>query len=225
MGAGPTADGSPVPHPTHPAPYAALLVAVAGLLSVIMAGTGGTAAGTPSEGQDGSAPCPTPSPWYSNSPLYPQICGEPAFQAVLEQVGISNFTWDLASGPAWVVVYPTFNWVGSCGNSTWASYEPQCEDQEYWAANITAGTISGPTVWEGPLTCACGEESASQANPWPFVILLWGSTVAVAAVVVSAVVWWRRQRPPPPDESSALGYAPTASGRDNSPPRRAGSYP
>ncbi len=166
--------------------------------AIVTAGNGGTATTDAVGAGNGSGtPCPTPSPWETNSSLLPQICGEPSFQTLLEQVGVENFTWGLATGPTWVVVYPTFNWVGSCGNSTWASYGPQCENQEFWAANITAGTISGPVHNEGPLVTECCAEPAPQPNPplsSPFdYVLAWVVLAAVAAIV--GVVLWIRFRP------------------------------
>lgn len=170
--------------------------------AIVTAGpAGGTNAAPLDARASEGAECPTPSPWDPDSPLYPQICGQPAFQALLDQWGFSNFTWGRTTAPTWTVVWLGFNWVGSCYNSTWARYGPQCVDQEYWGANITSGTITGPTVSEGPLACACAEETGRLAPPWPLAILVAGPVVGGIAVCVGVVFWRRRRRPPtaPPE--------------------------
>jgi hypothetical protein len=168
--------------------------AIALIVMIPFAATGSGATSRSVAPAGSTSACPSPSPWDTNSSLYPQICGLPAFQALLDRWGASNFSWGMTSTPTWNVVWLTFDWVAACDNSSLAAEYGGCEYQEYWGANITSGAISGPTMWEGPVTCACPTSSPGVANPWTPEIVAVGAVAAVAALGV--VAWRRRRRPP-----------------------------
>src|SRR5271155_3043912 len=155
---------------------ALLPLLAAALLAVVLVGspTAWGAAGGATAGKLSGQPCPYIPAGYPSSELYGRICSASGFQALLTQWGIANYSVGETIAPTWTVVYLGFIWVGSCGNSSWAAYGPQCADQEYWGANVTSGTISGPSLSESPLTCACGPELARSSNPWSLDILIVG---------------------------------------------------
>jgi hypothetical protein len=199
-----------MPRLLGPLPSTLSVFAVLALLALAPFAAAGTASMVPfgGPGESGGS-CPSPSPWDSNSSLYPQICDLSAFQALLDRWGDSNFSWGMTSSPSWDVVWLTFSWVAACDNSTLASEYGQCAHQEYWGANITSGAISGPTSREGPETCACGEVPARPASPWPPAIVEVGSGAAAAIATLGVVVWLRRRRP----------AAPTTAALPNPPPQ------
>jgi hypothetical protein len=105
IGARPFPGRTPMTRARELAPWIAPILAVVGLLALAHFEAAGTASSRSFAAEDGStAACPSPAPWDSGSPLYPQICGLPAFQTLLERWGVSNFTWGMTSTPTWDVV-------------------------------------------------------------------------------------------------------------------------
>jgi hypothetical protein len=150
-----------------------------------------------------------------NSTMFQEICALPAFQSALQEWGVSNFTAGGATGANWSIEYFGFFWIGSCLNSTWAGVEPQCSDQEYWAANLTSGMISGPILSEGPITCACPAAEAPGTPP-----IIGGILVAavVAGAVLALVVILVRRKVRPPSAPPPPSLAPAGPELDHAPP-------
>lgn len=151
------------------------------------------------------------SAWGSslNSTYFREACAEPSFQAAFDQWGLSNFTTGSGGGRGWVDNYYEFDWVGACTNASMARFGLQCSFQEYWTANLTSGTLSGPTVQEGPSACGCGMQPAPGLL-WlsPFLagpglsalgVLLAGCVASASVVLVMAL---RREGHRPPANSA-----------------------
>jgi uncharacterized protein (DUF2236 family) len=135
-----------------------------------------------------------PIPGYSgeNSTLFQEICAEPQFQAALQERGVANFTTSELVDRGRTTFYLGFSWVDPCGNASRYSPTNQCAFQEYWEANVTSGTISGPVTTEGPVICSCGEVAAASTRLQPVAILLIGGIVAVAASLLGVMLLRRR---------------------------------
>lgn len=147
-----------------------------------------------------------------NSTYFREACAEPAFQQAFDQWGLSNFTIGSGGGPGWTDTYYEFDWVGACTNASLARLGPQCAMQEDWVANLTSDTLSGPTVHEGPLFCACGPSPAPTASWLPTVSLASGlpATVVIFAgfatfgSVIVVIVLSRKSRRPPPSQPPTM---------------------
>lgn len=168
-----------------------------------LAGAGATSARGPLT--QAASVCP-PIPGYSgeNSTLFEEICGEPSFQAALEERGFANFTTSELVVSGGTTFYLGFSWVAPCGNTTEYAPANDCEFQEDWQANVTSGTIAGPVSIEGPVICSCGEETAPAPSLLPIVIPLGLAPVAITAPALAVVILRRRVAiRPPPDESDS----------------------
>jgi hypothetical protein len=179
----------------------ATLAVVAGVAMFLLAAGAMTSAALLSTRAASGATCPSPSPSDRNSPLYPQVCGLPAFQALIDQWGVSNFSWGMTSGPTWNVVWLQVMWVTPCNESLSSSPGVPCQHQEYWGANITSGTITGPTVQVYPITACYGcpavptQQSGPTLGTWPGWILYVVVSAAGIAALGAFFAWKRRGRP------------------------------
>jgi hypothetical protein len=128
--------------------------------------------------------------WNVSSALFLEVCNESSFQSAYEQQGVQHFFAGYSEGHGFEVDYYGFEWEATCHNSSWAGQ--QCGEQEYWAANLTSNTTSGPFFQESPPICDC----PSQGFPYTPVGLLIPGAIGVtsAGIILLAVMRRRRNR-------------------------------
>jgi len=125
--------------------------------------------------------------WNVNSTLFLEVCSEPAFQTAYDLRGVGAFTTGGIGGPGWEDDVYGFGWTAACRNATWAGQ--QCQEQEYWVANLTSNSVSGPFFEEGPGSCSGCPSGSILTTPAGLLFIGAGS----AAVIVTLLVLRRRR--------------------------------
>jgi hypothetical protein len=177
------------------------LLSAWGILILLTSGALGPSAGTvpgqsPQIGEagaqlaDSSACQGILAEWNVSSTLFLEVCNESSFQIAYEQQGVQHFFTGYSGGHGFEVEYYGFEWEATCHNSSWVGQ--QCGEQEYWAANLTSNTTSGPFFQESPPICDC----PSQGFPYtPVGLLIPGAIVVTSGgIIMLAVVRRRRNR-------------------------------
>jgi hypothetical protein len=189
---------------SSPLRYPGLGAASTILLTVFVALAGGTqVARGQSHPAHNSACSAIISVWGDrlNTTYFMQACSEPSFQAAFDQWGLANFSTSSGGGPGWADNYYEFDSVGACNDASAVKFGPQCALQEYWTVNLTTQKVSGPTILEGPVACACPAQlahgPASLVVPAILVVLAGGAAAAAAVLLMR-----RRRRARPPLASS-----------------------
>jgi hypothetical protein len=93
----------------------------------------------------------------ANSSLFQEVCNEPAFLSAVQEWGTSSFWYAEGVSHGYRDLYYTFTGPVACQN---ASEGTQCEEEEYWAANTTTNSVSGPFYSQYPEACACEYQPA-----------------------------------------------------------------
>jgi hypothetical protein len=127
----------------------------------------------------------------ANSSLFQEACNEPAFLSAVEEWGTSNFTYGVGVSHGFRALYYTFEGQVACQN---ASDGSQCEEQEWWVANETTNSVSGPFYSQYPEICFCGEQPVP--SPEPAAPTVWWIVVAAGlfggALTVGSAIRRRR---------------------------------
>jgi hypothetical protein len=177
-------------------------------------GSAGNGTGSVANGSGGSpglptgVPPPIPFPNLTDGQVaqwFDQVCVLPTFADLLASHGVENFTLGAGGNFLSGTVNVTFGfeWAAACPTGTSLPADSECAWQEYWSANATSGTISGPftdtspAVYHGASSAPPAPPSSppapSNAGGWIAAGILW---TLGAAVVAGAVLWERTRRPP-----------------------------
>jgi hypothetical protein len=181
----------------------------AGASVVVVSGSASPSGGSPSAESSACSAVLADNP-EANSSLFQEACNEPEFMAAVQEWGASNFTYASGGGDGYSDFYYTFEGIVACQN---ASDGTQCQQQEWWVANETTNSVSGPFYSQYPEICLCAEQpapSSGEATPTVWWIVAAGGLFGGALTVGYAI----RRRSMRSRGSSAESSAPPSPPRE-----------